>query len=74
MGASWAPPLMNEWGKYDYRPDLHEVSMSDHEEVFGSLLYTVVVVPLQVLIVLHRETEQSKVGSLQCSTIMICLP
>ena len=47
----------------DYHPDLHEVSISDDEEVFGWLLYTSGVAPLRVLAVLHGMSEQSKVGS-----------
>ena len=53
---------MDTWVIPDYHPDLHEVSLSDDEEVFGWLLYTSGVMPLRVLAVLLMS-EQSKVGS-----------
>lgn len=63
LGASWAPSITDTWVIPDYHLDLHEVSISDDEEVFGWLLYTVGVAPLRVLAVLHGMSEQSKVGS-----------
>jgi len=61
-GALCAPPLIGEWGTINDRPDLHEVTLSDDEEVVGWLLHVADVVPLRVLAVLHGTSPQTKVG------------
>ena len=62
-GATSAPPIVDALLTPGYLPDYQEVSLSDDEEVQGWLMHMVGVVPLRVLVVLHKIPRQTKVGN-----------